>query len=156
MWNTLLTMQNITFTTYKYNSLHENTPIGWPQTLHFAFLRPNTYLCPPSHLLSSSCFVVVLLLSCCCFVHACVPPFCWEVQHVCMNHDSWSHVVLLRKGGATHACLKQQQDNNKTTTKQEEERRRGGGQRYVFGRRKAKCSVWGHPKGVFSCRELYL
>ena len=103
-------MENITFTTYKYNCLHEKTPIGWPQTLHFACLRPNTYLWPHSHLLSSSCFVVVLLVSCCCFRHACVAPFCWEVQHGSMNHDSCRHAALLSKRAEhTHEL-----NNNKT------------------------------------------
>ncbi len=47
MLNTLCTLQNITFTNYKYNSLHGNQPIGWPQTPCFSYLHPKTYLCPP-------------------------------------------------------------------------------------------------------------
>ena len=45
--NTLCTLQNMTFTNCKNNSLHGKPTIGWPKTPCFSYLHRNTYLCPP-------------------------------------------------------------------------------------------------------------
>ncbi len=47
MLNTLFTLQNLSCTICKNNSLHGNTPLGWPKTPCFSYLHHITCLCPP-------------------------------------------------------------------------------------------------------------
>ena len=91
----------LSFLSSNVSMLHFDRRIHWPPILiHW----------PP--------LLIFLVLSCCCFRHACVPPFCGEVQHGCMNHDSCCHAVLL--------CKRRNTRMPKTTTRQDKKYKKGG------------------------------